>query len=201
MDDPPQPPPDPVHLLARHVYEHAEHELRGLLAPPLVDTPDAQARRDRDALVMVASLAPANVAEASLATGYVVQLDQAGYLRRLAAQHAAEPKVAGRLCKQADSMLRLAGSTHAMLLRVQRERRKRQADPVTRAQDARTEQLLLRRSAEAMAQLRAAEVRPAAVPEAGRPDPAPQANRRLNLRLWEACKGAGPPILLPRTFH
>jgi len=183
------------------VYEYAEHELRGLLAPPLVDTKEEQARRDRDALAMVASLAPANVAEASLATGHVVQVDQAGYLQRLAAQHAADPQMAGRLRKQADSMLRLAGSTHAMLLRVQRERRKRQADPVTRAQDARTEQRLLRGLTEATAQLRAADVRPSTAPEAGRSDPAPQASHRLNLRLWEACKGAGPPIRLSRTFH
>jgi len=201
MNDTPQQPPDPADQRQRDIYDEALRSLRATLPPPLTDTPEAWARRDRVALAEVAALAPANLAEADLATQYVITLAHGEYCLRLAAQHAADPKLAGKLRAQSASMGREARSTHRLLLKVQAVRRKRQADPVTREADARTEQYVRHQLMEALKSIEAKAVPPAAAPEPDRDGASHPLDRPIDLRLWQAHLHAGPPIPVDRTIH
>jgi hypothetical protein len=59
-------PPDLALLLPRDAYYQLVHSLRGLLPPPVTDTPEDEARRDNAAIAQVACLLPASAAEATL---------------------------------------------------------------------------------------------------------------------------------------
>jgi hypothetical protein len=63
--------PDLTLQLPRDTYYQVVHTLRGLLPPPVADTPDALVHRDNAAIAQVASLLPANADEANLAAQYV----------------------------------------------------------------------------------------------------------------------------------
>src|ERR1035437_3004929 len=67
MDQQPSPAPN---LLA-DAYHHLAHTLCATLGPPASDSPEDRRRRDHAAIKQVASLCPANAAEASLAAQYV----------------------------------------------------------------------------------------------------------------------------------
>ena len=60
-------PPDLTLQLPRDVYHLVVFTLRGMLPPPETDTPEAEARRDRAAIALVASMLPSNSEEAHLA--------------------------------------------------------------------------------------------------------------------------------------
>jgi hypothetical protein len=214
MNDTPQQQPDPAEQRRWAIFDEVRRILHATLPPPLADTPEAWALRDSAALAAVVSLAPVNMAEAALAAHHVVAMDHASDCLRLAAQHAADPEVAGRLRDQAASMGRVARGYQSMLLKVQAVRRKRQANPVTRESDARTEQYVLRQMTEALESIMAAEKPPAvaesmmaaekppaAAPEPDRPGPARQRDRPMNLRLWQAHLHAGPPKPIDKTIH
>ncbi|HXA25350.1 MAG TPA: hypothetical protein VNW90_23965 [Acetobacteraceae bacterium] len=49
MDTPPQ-PPNPILLLSRDTCYQLVHTLRGMLPPPVTDTPEDLARRDNAAI-------------------------------------------------------------------------------------------------------------------------------------------------------
>jgi len=53
-DAPRQHQPDPTHELQRDIHYQALETLRGMLPPPLDDTPKARARHERTALAAVA---------------------------------------------------------------------------------------------------------------------------------------------------
>jgi hypothetical protein len=201
MNDTPQQPPDPADQRQRDVFDEASRTLRDTLPPPIDDTPEARARRDRFALAEVVALAPANLAEGGLATHCVLAMAHSDDCLRLAAQHADDPKIARRLHAQAASMERMARDNRALLLKVQAERRKRQANEATREADARTEQYVLRQMTEALKSIQAKAVPPAAAPEPKRHGPSHQPDRPLNLRLWRAPLHAGPPKPVDRTIH
>ncbi len=201
MGNTPQQQPDPADQRQRDILDKVSRILRDALPRPLADTPEARAHRDRAALAEAVSLAPGNLVEAGLAAHGVAAAAHAADRLRLAAQHAADPKCAGRLRAQAASMGREARSHHALLLKAQAVRRKRDADPAARERDAQTEQSIRRQMTEALESIQAKAAPPAAAPEPARHGPSRQPGRPLNLGLWQAHLHAGSPKPVDRTVH
>ena len=89
------------------------------LPPPLTDSPDDLARRDRAAIDRVAALAPANAAEADLAAQFVAASEQWKHCLRLAQLPATTPEKALKCRAQAIDMMSQAQSALRLLLRLQ----------------------------------------------------------------------------------
>jgi hypothetical protein len=153
---------------------------------PPDDTPQGRAVRDQAALTTFVTLEPVNYNEAEIALQHICLLAHAADSRRMADQYAADLRIAHKLCRQAESMERLARALLKDLLKIQTTRRKRQANPVTRAQDARTEQELLRAMTAALQLLPPGQKVPApqvAAPQtAALPPRRPDPSNRLDLR-------------------
>jgi hypothetical protein len=127
------------------------YTLRGLLPPPETDTPEAEARRDRAAIARVASMLPANDEEADLASRCVAHAAYAMDCLRLARGYRATDHAYFLKCTaQAASTERKAQSARSLLLRLQAERRKRQADNAAADQDAWTEHCAIGMMADAL---------------------------------------------------
>jgi hypothetical protein len=157
--------------LPRDVYHVVVYTLRGLLPPPETDTPEAEARRDRAAIARVASMLPANDEEADLASRCVAHAAYAMDCLRLARGYRATDHAYFLKCTaQAASTERKAQSARSLLLRLQTERRKRQADNAAADQDAWTEHCAIGMMANALG-----DASPEALPEPSPPPPpAPQ---------------------------
>jgi hypothetical protein len=181
MEHPPLPDPADPRLLA--IYPHAITTLRQILPRPIPDTPEAWAHRDRIALAAFSALAPANHAEASMAVLQIATVAQAGECLRLAAEHAAEPKIAARLHRQTEMMEREAHRSLKFLRTVQKARAKREADPVTRDADNALQQRLLATMTAALEHVQS---------EALRPAPAPEPDRHAPSRTSDRAEGADP---------
>ena len=144
-------PPDLTLQLPRDVYHVVVYTLRGLLPPPETDTPEAEARRDRAAIARVASMLPANDEEADLASRCVAHAAYAMDCLRLARGYRATDHAYFLKCTaQAASTERKAQSARSLLLRLQAERRKRQADNAAADQDAWTEHCAIGMMADAL---------------------------------------------------
>ena len=120
-------PPDLTLQLPRGVY-HLVFTLRGMLPPPETDTPEAEARRDRGAIALVASVLPANGEEAYLAARSVGLAIYAMDCLRQAGDYRGDPSFFLKCNAQAASTERKAQSARTLLLCLQAERRKREAD-------------------------------------------------------------------------
>ena len=128
MDTTPQ-PSNPAPDLARDTYYQLVHTLRGSLPPPVTDTPEDLARRDNAAIAHVASLLPVNADEANLAVQHVAANAAAMDCLRVAREYATADHAFFLKCNaRAISMMRQARAARELLLRVQAERRKREAD-------------------------------------------------------------------------
>jgi hypothetical protein len=123
--------PDLTLQLPRDMYYHLVHTLRTSLPPPISDTPEDLVRRDNAAIAQIASLLPANADEANIAAQYVAAGAQALDSLRLARVHAADTPRALQCTAQAASMMRESRGARSLLLRVQADRRKREADNVS----------------------------------------------------------------------
>jgi hypothetical protein len=122
---------DPSLHLPRIAYRHLVRTLRAAL-PPATGRPDATACRDQAAIAEIAALCPASPIEATLASQVVATNAQA--MHALGQQHGPNPPSdAGA---QAARMLRLSHDALRLLLRVQAERRKREAEETTAGQAA-----------------------------------------------------------------
>ena len=153
--------------LPRDVYHVVVYTLRGLLPPPETDTPEAEACRDRAAIARVASMLPANDEEADLAARCVAHAAYAMDCLRLARDYRATDHAYFLKCTaQAASTERKAQSARSLLLRLQTERRKRQADNAAADQDAWTEHCAIGMMANALG-----EASPEAPPEPSPPPP------------------------------
>ena len=119
--------PDLIHQIPRDAYYQLIHTLRATL-PPVSDAPEDIARRDHAAIAHVACLLPANADEADLAAKYVAAGAHAMECLRLARKYFGDAGLILKCTAQAASMLRQARSTRSLLMRVQAERRKREAD-------------------------------------------------------------------------
>jgi hypothetical protein len=167
---------DPTLRLPRDVYYQLVHTLRAAL-PPIADTPDDVARRDNAAIAQVASLRPANADEASIAAQYVAANAHAMDCLRLAQEHRGDPSFALKCGAQAASMMRQARGARSLLLRVQTERRKLEADSTSADRAAWTEHCAIGLMAKALADAprTAATEQPTPAPtEAPQPKPTPK---------------------------
>lgn len=125
------PPPDKPDLslqLPRDTYCQAIHELQSILPAPTEDTPEAYACRDRAAMAEIASLLPANANEVNIAVRCVAAHAQAMDNIRLARKYFDDTKQIMQCNAQSASMMRQANAARSLLMRVQTERRKREAD-------------------------------------------------------------------------
>jgi hypothetical protein len=127
---PPPQPPDLTLQLPRDLYYQAIHELCAGLPPPVTASPEDRSRRDNAAIAVVASLLPANGDEVILATQIVAANAQAMECLRLARLYPGDPNYVLKCTAQSANMMRQARAARSLLLRVQSERRKREADGV-----------------------------------------------------------------------
>jgi hypothetical protein len=156
-------PPDPTLVLPSSIYYQIVHTLGGLLPAPVTDTPEALAHRDNDAIAHVASLLPGNADEAHLAARVAAADAYAMDCLRLAHDCRVAPMLFLKCTAQAACMMREARGARTQLMRIQAERRKREADNATRDQAAWTEHCAIGLMMQA---------RPGAAP-AAMPDPPP----------------------------
>lgn len=111
--------------LPRDTYYQTVHTIRSLLPPPVTNSPDDAASRDRAAIAHVASLLPANPDEANLAAQYVAASAQALDSLRLAREHPSDVTHILKCTAQSASMMRQAHRWRTALLRAQAERQLR----------------------------------------------------------------------------
>jgi hypothetical protein len=123
--------PQPLDLsyhLPGIAYCELVYQLRRKLPLPDEDTPEAFAQRDNAAIAVVASLLPANAGEALIAAQFVATDAQASHAMQLALRHPASIELGLKCLAQAASMTRQSHSARRLLMRVQAERRKLEAD-------------------------------------------------------------------------
>jgi hypothetical protein len=121
-------PADAAFILNRATYYQVTHTLRGLLPPPITDTPEDAARRDCAAIAHVASLLPATPDEANPAVQYVSASAQALDCQRLAREHEGDLRQMLQCFAQSARMMREAKSWRLALLHAQATRERREAD-------------------------------------------------------------------------
>ncbi len=126
--EPPPDRPDPAIRLPTATYYQVLHTLRGYLPPPITDTPQDHTRRDDAAIAQVAAMLPVNADEAHLAAQCVGARAQATDCLRLARVHEADVTRSLQCTAQAARMMREANGSRTLLLRVQAERRRLEAD-------------------------------------------------------------------------
>lgn len=147
---PPPESPDLTLLLPRSTYWQLVHELQSYLPPPIDDTPEARAHRDRAAIADVASMLPANAEEARIAVRSVSADAQATACIRQARKYEDDIGIFLKCTAQAASMMRQANAARSLLARLQATRRKREADEAASNQDAWTEHAAVGLMAEVM---------------------------------------------------
>jgi hypothetical protein len=111
------------------VYAEVARNFRDILPPPENDTQEALDRRNRAAIGIVSSLVPVTVAEGTVAADYVICYEQAHEAFRAARVITDNPD---RQKEKLNWALRYVGKANACmatLLRMQSERRKREATP------------------------------------------------------------------------
>ena len=118
------------------LYYQLVYTLMDMLPPPLDDTPAGVRARNLTAIAKIAALAPVNADEADIAAHCIASRAQAEEMLRLVRKSDHDPALVVKLNAQYGSMMRLWLSVHARLRRVQAERRKRDANPVTENEDA-----------------------------------------------------------------
>jgi len=155
--------PDVSWRLPADGYWQLMNSLRPALPPPLGDAPEDLVRRDNAVIATIAGLAPANAAEAGVAGQHVVASEHWKNCMRLSLQPGTTPEWAMKLRAQGTVMMREANSALGVLRRMQRERRRVEADDVTCDRVARIEHYATIQMAEALANPPA--------PRAAKPDP------------------------------
>jgi hypothetical protein len=144
-------PTDAAFVLSRATYYQVTHTLRGLLPPPITDTPEDAARRDCAAIAHVASLLPATADEANLAAQYVGASAQALDCQRLAREHEGDLRKMLQCFAQSARMMREAKSWRLALMHAQATRERREADDAARDAAAEAETRVLSFMADALA--------------------------------------------------
>jgi hypothetical protein len=132
-------PADPVWLRYRDNPDHLRRMLKAALPPIAPGGTEYGWQRDNAAIEQVASLCPADAAEAALALQHVVLQAHAMEFLRRANQPGTVPAQTLRCTAQAANMMRQAEGALRLLLRMQDERRKRQADKAWRDRANRTQ--------------------------------------------------------------
>jgi hypothetical protein len=122
------PQPDLSLQLPRDMYYQLIHTICGSLPPPVTNSPEDRARRDNAAIAQIACLLPANADEANIAAQYVAASAQALDCLRLARAYPSDEVLAMKCTAQAASMMRQARGARSLLMRVQAQHEKREAD-------------------------------------------------------------------------
>ena len=161
--------PDLSLLFPGDTYYQIVHNLRGLLPPPLSDTPEDLAHRDHAAIAHVASLLPGNADEAHLAARVAAADAYAMDCLRLAHDCRVAPMLFLKCTAQAACMMREARGARAQLMRIQAERHKRESDNVTRDRAAWSEHCAIGLMAQALPG-----APPVAMPDPPPPQPEPE---------------------------
>jgi hypothetical protein len=125
--------------LPRDVYYQAIHTLSTSLPPPITDSPEDLVRRDNAAIAAVAAMLPVTADEARIAAQFVAADAQAMDSLRLARRYHGDPNLILKCSAQSASMMRQARAARTLLLRVQAERRKLEADSTATDKAAWTE--------------------------------------------------------------
>ena len=173
MDTQPQ-PLDLAYRLPRHTYWQIGHNrITPSMPPPVDNTPEALAHRDNAAIAKVASMLPANANEAALAEQFVLASAHASHCLRLAMVHPASI-AEGLHCRSLSvSMMRQAQGSRRLLMRVQAERRKLEADAAASERAAWTEHSVIGLMTDAMFDA-PADAKPPPQREPAAPEPAKQ---------------------------
>jgi hypothetical protein len=125
--------------LPKDLYYQVVHELRGALPPPIADTPEDRARRDNAIIALIASLRPVTADDVILASQYIAAAAQSLDCLRLARLYPTDTPHNLKCTAQSVSMMRQALGARTLLMRLQADRAKREADPATSEEAARTE--------------------------------------------------------------
>ncbi len=157
---PADPQPDWGRLLPREAFQEIILTLRSALPPPPSDDPADLARRDRAAMAAVAALLPANGAEGRLAAQFVAADAWAMDCLLLAGERRREFEVSRKCRAQAMSLMREAKSALRVLLRLQAERAKMEADETAAGRAAWVEHGAVRMMDEALGAGRGGAERP-----------------------------------------
>jgi len=131
MDIHPNQPLPLEYQLPKDVYHHLIHSLIGALPLPIPNTPENLIRRDNAAIARIAAMLPANPDEASLATQYISAQDQSLESMRLGRRPGLDDKAVKQFIAEANGMMRQANATRRLLLRLQSDRQKREANGKT----------------------------------------------------------------------
>ena len=170
VEQPPSPSPDPALQLQRDIHLQVVDLFRTALPGRPDDTPDAIVCRERNAIAEVAAMLPANAHEAALAARSVAAGAHADDAMREVQLHPGDMKVIHQLRNQAASMMRQSRGLVSLLVRVQTERRKREAKDPAREADAWTEYSVRSLLTEAHESLPPPAPRPARPPAAAPPE-------------------------------
>ncbi len=177
--------------LPADVYYQLVHSLCPTLPPPVTDSPEDLARRNRAAIARIAALCPANAAEADVAALHVAASEQWKKLLRLAEEADTTSYWAQKCRAQANSMMRQAQSALRLLLRMQAARQKLEANSEARERAAWTEHCALG----LMTQALSPQPQPAEIAKPPAPPPASAA------RSQPKPAQQPHPALLPAAVH
>jgi hypothetical protein len=158
------------------MYYQLIHTLCGTLPPPVTNSPEDRIRRDNAAIAQIACLLPANADEANIAAQYVAANAQATDCLRLAQEHRSDEQLFLRCTAQSASMMRQARGARSLLMRVQAQREKREADAAKLDQANWTEHCAIGLMADALGHNA-----PAPIEEPAPPPPAPMPERPAKL--------------------
>jgi hypothetical protein len=120
-------PTDPLTRLPGDAYRHLFLTLRAAM-PPAADDARAAHLRDQAAVAQVAGLCPANAAEAALAAQFVAANANALACLALVQRPGSPADDGARHAATANTMMRRAQDALALLVRLQNQRTKRDAD-------------------------------------------------------------------------
>lgn len=128
----PPPPGDDFHRLIFNM-------LRATLPPPLTDSPEEAASRDRTITDAIASLHPANADQLLLAAQYIAATIQALDCLRSARKAPDDEALQKRCSARSASMLRESRGARSLLFRLQTDRTPHRPEPRPRQTDAEVE--------------------------------------------------------------
>jgi hypothetical protein len=168
-------PTDLALQLPRDAYHQVIHTLLALSPPPVGDTPEDRIRRENAAIAQIACLLPANADEANLAAQVVAAQSQAAECIRLSRQDGMDSVFILKFTAQSASMMRHADGTRRLLIRVQAERQKREADTEALDKAALTEHSAISLMADALGRARPAPMKCTQPPALPALEPAPVA--------------------------
>jgi hypothetical protein len=110
------------------MYYQLIHTLSGCLPPPRTNSPEDRIRHENAIIARIASMLPANADEAHIAGQCIAAQAQSDECLRLSQVHIADERLFMRFTALSVGMMRQSNSARSLLMRVQAQREKREAD-------------------------------------------------------------------------